>query len=290
MRLALICPCGPPHLGKTLDGMEILRSWGFELLPGPVLQAYLDGQGRPSLAFLAAEDGLRQAELDWALQSDVEACWVVRGGVGLTRLRLPQLGRPRPVFGFSDVSVLLHGLQRRGWTQLFHCANVQTLPTLSQSALQATARLIGGGGLLPLKGRWLRAGRAEGVLWGGNLCVLNCLCGTAEAMLGGPGRILALEDVTEAPYRVDRMLTQMAASGAFEGLAGVALGQFSECGNLEAVWADWLPRWGVPVLSDLPFGHSPDNHPIQLGARVVLDYSQMSWVDRSIFSGSGKGP
>jgi muramoyltetrapeptide carboxypeptidase len=136
----------------------------------------------------------------------------------------------------------------------------------------------------------LREGRAEGVLWGGNLCVLTCLCGTAEAMRGEPGRILALEDVTEAPYRIDRMLTQLEASGAFQGLAGVALGQFTECGNLEAVWKDWAQRWSVPVLADLPFGHDPNNHPLQLGASVVLDYNQISWVERSIFSGSGAGP
>lgn len=270
--------------------MEILRSWGFELLPGPVLQGYLEGRGRPSLAFLAAEDRLRQAELAWALGSEVDACWVVRGGVGLTRLELPVLGRPRPVLGFSDVSVLLHALQCRGWTQLYHCANVQTLPTLEDSALAATRRLVEGNGLLPLTGRWLRPGRAEGVLWGGNLCVLTCLCGTPGAMSGGPGRILALEDVTEAPYRIDRMLTQLAASGAFQGLVGVALGQFTECGNLESVWADWVARWDVPVLADLPFGHAPHNYPIQLGAPVVLDYSQISWVERSIFSGSGTGP
>jgi muramoyltetrapeptide carboxypeptidase len=299
MRLGLICPCGPPHLGKTLEGMEILRSWGLEVVPGPVLQGYLQGQGRPSLAFLAAEDSLRATELAWGLGAancqqlsgaEVEACWVVRGGVGLTRLQLPTLARPRPVFGFSDVSVLLHGLQRRGWKELFHCANVQTLPTLTSSALEATRRLVAGKGLLPLSGRPLREGRAEGVLWGGNLCVLTCLCGTAEAMRGEPGRILALEDVTEAPYRIDRMLTQLEASGAFQGLAGVALGQFTECGNLEAVWKDWAQRWSVPVLADLPFGHDPNNHPLQLGASVVLDYNQISWVERSIFSGSGAGP
>lgn len=270
--------------------MEILASWGFEVVPGPILQGYLEGRGQPGLAFLAAEDSLRQAELSWGLGPEVDACWVVRGGVGLTRLRIPALADPRPVLGFSDVSVLLHGLQRRGWTQLFHCANVQTLPTLTDSALEATRRLLAGSRLKPLSGRLLRGGRAEGVLWGGNLCVLTCLCGTSEAMVGGSGRILALEDVTEAPYRIDRMLTQLEASGAFQGLAGVALGQFSECGNLDAVWSEWAERWNVPVLAELAFGHVADNHPLQLGAPVVLDYSQMSWVDRSIFSGSGAGP
>ena len=293
MRLALICPCGAPNLTRTRQGLEILGSWGFEVVPGPILRRRLEGsQAGTELSFLAASDPQRLEELVWGLSSaDVDACWVVRGGHGLTRLvpHLPALGESRPVFGFSDVSVLLAALQRRGWGHLFHCANVQTLPVLDEASLEATRKLVMGEGLAPLAGRWLRGGRAEGVLWGGNLCVLTCLCGTPEALSGEP-RILALEDVNEAAYRLDRMLVQLESSGAFRGLAGVALGSFSECGDLRALWEHWADRWRVPVLADLAFGHAADNHPLALGRRVRLDQSQMSWVDRSIFSGTGAGP
>jgi len=135
----------------------------------------------------------------------------------------------------------------------------------------------------------LHPGRAEGILWGGNLCVLASLCGTPEAMRPGP-RILALEDINEAPYRLDRLLTQLQDSGALAALVGVALGSFTGCGDLGPLWEEWSGRWQVPMLADLPFGHAADNHPLHLGGRVVLDYSQMSWVDRSILSGSGAGP
>ncbi|MCW5867313.1 MAG: LD-carboxypeptidase [Candidatus Eremiobacteraeota bacterium] len=292
MKLALICPCGAPDLKRTRQGMEILESWGFQVLPGPILQRCLAGSAPPSeLAFLAAADDERREELAWALGPEVDACWVVRGGHGLTRLVgcLPELGAPRPVFGFSDVSALLHALQKRGWHQLFHCANVQTLPVLDADSLEATRRLVQEGCLLPLSGRWLRPGRAEGRLWGGNLCVLTCLCGTPEGFQG-EGCILALEDVREAAYRLDRMLVQLEAGGAFRGLAGVALGSFVECGDLGALWRHWVDRWQVPVLADLAFGHAADNYPLALGRRVVLDQSQMSWVERSIFSGMGAGP
>lgn len=291
-KVALICPCGPPHAAKTRQGIEILRGWGLEVEPGPILRRYLTAQQPVEpLSFLAASDAERRQELAWALGPEVEACWIVRGGYGLTRLLadLPPLGVERPVLGFSDVSVLLHALQRRGWPNLFHCANVQTLPVLDAAALEATRRLVLGEPLRPLPGRWLRPGRAEGVLWGGNLCVLASLCGTPEAMQPEP-RILALEDINEAPYRLDRLLTQLQDSGALGQLAGVALGSFTGCGDLRALWEEWSDRWGVPTLADLPFGHSADNHPLQLGARVILDQSQISWVDRSIFSGSGAGP
>lgn len=292
MRLALICPCGAPNLTRTRQGIEILQSWGFEVVLGPLLQLYLAGLGRSELPFLAASDEERLQELVWALNDpEIEACWVVRGGHGLTRLvgQLPPLRGPRPVFGFSDVSALLAALQRRGWSQLFHCANVQTLPVLDGAALQATRELVRGEGLKSLAGRCLRAGRAEGILWGGNLCVLTCLCGTTEELRSND-YVLALEDVNEASYRLDRMLVQLEASGVFRGLAGVVLGSFVDCGDLKALWEHWADRWRVPVLADLAFGHGPDNHPLALGQRVWLDQSQMSWVDRSIFSGIGAGP
>ena len=291
MRIALVCPCGAPNLSRTRQGMEILESWGFEVVAGPILARRLAGGGSSELNFLAASDEERLEELVWALSSpEVDACWVVRGGHGMTRLvqNLPALVE-RPVLGFSDVTALLQVLQRRGWRQLVHCANVQTLPVLDAPSLEATRQLLQAGRVSAMEGRWLRPGRAEGVLWGGNLCVLTCLCGTPEAF-SGEGRILALEDVNEAAYRLDRLLVQLEASGAFRGLAGVALGSFADCGDLDALWRHWVERWQLPVLADLPFGHAADNHPLALGRRVVLDQSQMSWVDRSIFSGIGAGP
>lgn len=292
MKLALICPCGSPNLTRTRQGIEILESWGFQAVPGPLLQRHLAGAPRSSeLSFLAGTDGERLEELVWGLTSpEVDACWVVRGGHGLTRLLddLPG-GVERPVFGFSDVSALLAALQHLGWSRLFHCANVQTLPILDVASLEATRRLVVTGQVGSLPGRSLFPGRAEGVLWGGNLCVLSCLCGRPEGV-SGEGIVLALEDVNEAAYRLDRMLVQLEACGAFYGLAGVALGSFVDCGDLSALWNHWVQRWQVPVLADLPFGHGADNHPLALGQRVVLHQTQMSWVERSIFSGIGAGP
>lgn len=291
-RLALVCPCGPPHRQRTREGIEILRSWGLQPVAGPLLQHYLedpDGHGSGELSFLAGTDRQRLDDLTWALEGDCAAIWVVRGGYGLSRL-LPALPRfsPRPVLGFSDVSVLFQALLRRGWQKLYHCANVQTLPTLTAGALQATRDLLFSGRLSPLSGEWLQEGSAEATLEGGNLCVLASLAGTAEGLSPGP-KILFFEDVNEAPYRVDRLLTQLEQSGAFVGLQGVALGRFTDCGNLMPVWKHWVQRWKVPVLADLPAGHCPDNYPLHLGVTVQLTDCQISWVPSSMRSGSGGG-
>ncbi|MBT9586407.1 LD-carboxypeptidase [bacterium] len=290
-KVALVCPCGPPHLAKARQGMDILRSWGLRPVAGPLFLRYLEGKADPSeLSFLAASDDFRWAELEWALGGECSACWIVRGGYGLARLlsRLDDRLADRPVFGFSDATVLLHALHRRGWQDLVHCANLQTLPTLAVDALEATRQWVVAGQVRNLSGTSLSSGRAAGPLWGGNLCVLASLCGTPEALQ--PGRkILFLEDVNEAPYRVDRLLTQLYDSGAFEGLSGVALGKFTGCGDLRVLWEHWTRRWQVPVVCDLPFGHCEENYPLLLGAWARLGQNQISWVARSMRSGSGAG-
>ena len=90
--------------------------------------------------------------------------------------------------------------------------------------------------------------------------------------------ILALEDVAEAPYRIDRMLTQWRMSGAFQGVVGIVLGRFSRCEppkdvpswTVEEVLRDRLSDLGIPIVSDLPFGHEGVNAALPVGQPVDL--------------------
>jgi muramoyltetrapeptide carboxypeptidase len=85
--------------------------------------------------------------------------------------------------------------------------------------------------------------------------------------------------VGEAPYRLDRMLTQWRTSGALAQVAGVALGRFSQCEppegydslSVAAVLRDRLGDLGIPVVADLPFGHDGENAALPVGVRAVLD-------------------
>jgi muramoyltetrapeptide carboxypeptidase len=78
--------------------------------------------------------------------------------------------------------------------------------------------------------------------------------------------------VNEAPYKVDRMLSQLLRAGCLAGVRGIALGQFLNCApppgssyTLTQVLRERLEPLGVPILADLPVGHGPQNHPISLG-------------------------
>jgi muramoyltetrapeptide carboxypeptidase len=120
-------------------------------------------------------------------------------------------------------------------------------------------------------------GTARGPLVGGNLTVLfACL---ASGRLRFPaGAVLAIEDVTEQAYRVDRMLTAFHVSGALDRIAGVVVGDFTDCPpsrgvSVRQVLEERLGSLGVPVAAGLPFGHDLDNEPFVLGTAVTLDAS-----------------
>jgi muramoyltetrapeptide carboxypeptidase len=125
----------------------------------------------------------------------------------------------------------------------------------------------------------MRAGKAHGRLIGGNLSVLHALMGTPYEIQTA-GKILFLEDVGEAPYRVDRMLSTLRLAGKFDHVAGVILGQFSarkeepkrdDDSSVDDVLNDYFGKLDVPVLAHFPVGHVRYNATLPVGAMAELD-------------------
>jgi muramoyltetrapeptide carboxypeptidase len=93
------------------------------------------------------------------------------------------------------------------------------------------------------------------------------------------GTILAIEDITEAPYRIDRLLTQWRLTGALSQVAGIAIGRFSQCEAPEGipsfsvaeVLRDRLTDLQIPIVANLPFGHDGCNAALPVGATATLD-------------------
>lgn len=124
--------------------------------------------------------------------------------------------------------------------------------------------------------RVLRPGTVAGPLFAGCLRVLTGLCGTPW-MPRLNGCILALEDIDERPYRIDRDLHQLHASGALDGITGLLFGTFPA--ELPAAYAgpstldicaSWATRLGVPAIFGLPIGHDPDPLTLGLGRLMRL--------------------
>jgi muramoyltetrapeptide carboxypeptidase len=184
--------------------------------------------------FLAGSDEVRLADLGAALADpDTRAVVAARGGYGLTRiahaLNLQSLReRPKWVVGFSDITALHVELSRAGVASL-HAHNVAGLGRGDArarsewaSALEdpTAARSYTG---LPV----VVPGQAEGPVFGGNLTVLFT-CAAAGRLVVPRGCILFVEDVGEAPYRVDRMLSALFAGRHLDSVAGVLVGSFTD--------------------------------------------------------------
>lgn len=236
--------------------------------------------------YLAGSDARRLAELTAALGDEgVRGIFCARGGYGTMRL-LPRLSLtglpPKPIVGFSDLTALHLVLQREGWIS-FHGPVVTQLGRQTRETVDRLFRLLESSEVPPSMsgGNALVPGQAEGPLIGGNLSVLTRLLGTPY-LPSLKGAVLLLEDVGERPYRLDRMWTHLQLAGVFEQVAGIALGDFSVCEEMDAGYtsADVLRSLAeetrLPCAMGFPIGHDGTNVAVPLGVRVRLDATRGS--------------
>ena len=280
-RVALIAPAGPLAEGAVDRAVARVTEAGWV----PVVGEHARGRR----GFLSGSDAERANDLNSALAAeDVDAIWCLRGGYGtiriLDRIRwAPLAARPRPLIGFSDNTALHIAAQRVG-VVTFHGPHpaVENLTPFSADLLHRLVTETEPLGELPFppgqRARTVVPGSAEGPLVGGNLSVLAALAGTNFAMRAA-GAILFVEDVGEPGYRLDRLLSQLRMSGALDGVAGIAVGAFSEnpdedrddLPSTTEIFLDRLDGLGIPVASGFPFGHIPDTWTLPVGARARLD-------------------
>ncbi|QPF71787.1 LD-carboxypeptidase [Roseateles sp. DAIF2] len=283
--LGLIAPAGPPKR-ESLDRIPaLLAAHGFRAKFMPGIAA-----GPARLDYLAADDATRLADLHAAFADpEVDAVLCLRGGYGcarlLDRIDTALLRRhPKLLIGFSDISSLIGLLDHLGLPSL-HAPMPSSNLLEPESANDARA-------LFALLHRGLRRGdviapagfaphalnRGEGPvrgrLIGGNLAVFTALLGTPWAPRA-EGVILFLEDVSEPPYRVDRLLAQLRLAGVLEAAAGFVLGGFTGAEEpADAVLADYFGTCGKPVLAGWPSGHQTPNVALPMGLQVELDVAR----------------
>ena len=283
-----IAPSGALREHEVFErGAEIWRQRGY--------QVKIEASCTVQWGYLAGNDTERRQALAEAWQDpQCKAILCIRGGYGSARLledwswgeeskerikptpRLPLTPR-KWLIGFSDITGLLWSLAQAGVASL-HGPVLTTLATEPDWSINRLFDCVEGRPFASLKGQGWGGGQAEGVLLPANLTVATHLLGTSiQPPLQGV--ILALEDVTEAPYRIDRMLTQWRLTGAFAGVRGIALGRFSRCNpspgypslTIEEVLRDRLQDLNIPIVSDLPFGHDGANAALPVGQPVQLD-------------------
>ena len=227
--------------------------------------------------WFSATDAQRRASLEEAWNDPtLDGVVYVGGGWGAARVLESGLRFPRRPFwslGFSDSSALLLAQWQAGLLGAVHGSAWGV-----DEQWQRTVDLMCGRPTAPLQGRGLRGLKALGRLVVTNLTVATHLIGT-RWFPSLKGAILVLEDVGEAPYRVDRMLTQWRSAGLLNGLSGVACGRFSWKKDdilpgdftMAEILEGRLGDLGVPLVVDLPLGHGLPNMALPLGRQALLD-------------------
>ncbi len=284
--LCVVSPSGGLQVSEKFEeGLAVWRDRGYRI---QLMEGYDDRWG-----YLAGKDDQRRQQLLSALQNpECKGILCSRGGYGGTRLldhwTWPASLRTEPkwLIGFSDITSLLWSLSKEGISGV----HGPVLTTLADEPAWSIDRLfdwVERQKIEPLRGNGWNEQQASGLLLPGNLCVATHLLGTlAEPDLTDV--ILAFEDVGEAPYRLDRMLTQWRAAGKFAPIKGIALGRFSgwepdeskESLSIDEVMYDRLRALDLPIVSDLPFGHDGPNAALPVGLRVKLNAAvgTLSWL------------
>jgi muramoyltetrapeptide carboxypeptidase len=190
---------------------------------------------------------------------------------------------PKVFIGFSDISALLTVFFDRCGLVTFHGPVVTSLADANEFTIRSLFQTITSDGKLAIEvpnGITINPGTGSGILVGGNLATLCHLAGTPFAP-SFRNKILFLEDRAEAPYKIDRMLMQMRLADCFEGLAGLVLGSFEDCGPVEGIVKivkDIFGDFQIPIVAGLDAGHSGTNLTLPIGIEATLD------ADRQLLS------
>ncbi|MCA2213348.1 S66 peptidase family protein [Jidongwangia harbinensis] len=280
-RVRVVAPAGVPD--ARLDrGIAILESFGLVVERGAHLY---DRYG-----YLAGTDEARLADLNAAFTDPgVRGVFAARGGYGTQRildgLDLAAVRRdPRVFVGFSDLTPLIGRLWRGArlvsfYGPMVNWTDARTGPVEIESlrsALTTTAPIVLTRDPAEPSAAVEVPGTATGTLLGGNLTMLQASIGTPD-LPNLRGAILVFEDVDEAPYSYDRMLTHLRRAGILKHLAGVAVGQFTNATGTAGQWTaaqavqDRLGDLGVPVLGGLRIGHGNGQLTVPFGTRATLD-------------------
>lgn len=293
-RVGLICPASPINEDRLKKAVANMESLGLIPVPGKNI---MNQNG-----YLAGKDIERLQDLhDMYRDPSIKAIWCIRGGYGATHL-LPYIdyslidANPKLLIGYSDITAFhnalftklkLHSLHGPVGSSDFTPYTTEQLKkvifgtagdwvevkTCDDNDLEFSTN-----GKTTFERFVIHPGKGEGILIGGNLSLLSAMCGTPYFKIKRD-TILFIEDVEEAPYRIDRMLTQLLQAIDIHHVKGILLGVFEGCErkeptisfSLKEVMMDRLSRLQIPCMYGFSFGHISNQCTIPFGTKGKMD-------------------
>ena len=257
--------------------------------------------------YLAGTDEDRAKDIiDMFTDSTVDAIVCLRGGYGSIRM-IPYLDfkkikqNPKPFCGYSDITLLLNYISNRCNFTTFHSPMITSnlKDQLTQTYFINTLtnynipfynlKTIGKNTI-----SYINKDSFHGKLVGGNLSLICSSIGTPYE-INFKNSIVLIEDVSEKPYAVDRMLSQLISSGKFKNCSGIILGHFTDCissktsnsFDISNIIAQKLSPLKIPIINGFPTGHSYPNITLPIGAKLTFNYkNDLLYISDNIFKNS----
>ena len=184
------------------------------------------------------------------------------------------------LLGFSDITSLLLARLAAGFDGGVHGPLLTTIANEPDWSKERLKRLLFGKSIEDIYGKGWQEGIAIGPLVVANLTIATHLLGTHH-LPDLTNAILIFEDIGEAPYRIDRMLTQWRLSGQLHKLSGIGFGNF-HCEDkidksdglnftFEQILIERTNDLGIPRIGNLPVGHINGNAALPVGRLAKID-------------------
>lgn len=275
--IAVIAPSGFVDPTRLESGLTKLSSWDLNISEGKYL--------RSKHNYFSGTDSQRLSDLQWALDApNIKAVFCARGGYGLSRIidKIDFSGfvkSPKPIIGFSDITLLHIAIQALGFTSIHACMVAQFGNEEYLTSVKKLEDL-----LFKKETQYVIKYNSEfpssGQIVGGNLrMIVDSLATSYE--INTNGKVLLIEEIGEGYYKIDRMLQHLRRAGKFDSVQGILLGHFTELSDstpsfgmsvLEIV-EEATKDLNIPIISNYSAGHAPPNYPVVLGGsfKIIIE-------------------
>lgn len=291
-KVGIVAPASGVTMREIEEGIGALQHWGCKIELGKAIRR---GNG-----YLAASDEERADEfMEFITRPDIDALLCARGGYGVMRI-LPMLDfdiirrNPKIIVGYSDITALVNAVYNKSGVVAFHGPVASsafnnftkeyfynTLFTSTPLGEIADSQEFDAINFSESRLKVLHEGVCQGRLVGGNLTLVVSTLGTPYE-INTTNAILFLEEISEEPYRIDRMLTQLWLAGKLQTCKGIALGRFKNCDGisnpgfkvsvpLENVLRERIASLGIPAVYGLPIGHVRSKMTVPIGTLAELN-------------------
>ena len=280
--IGFICPSTKMDMNspRVIKLEKIVKALGYQIKYGKSCYA--------ACGYLAGSDDERVNDIhEMFVDQDIKAIICMKGGFGASRIvdRIDYniiKNNPKLFMGFSDITVLLNNIYAKANLPTIHgqmgiflgrsdIDDISIIDFKDILTKDTFGRVLTSPNAHPLKG-----GIANGKLVGGNLTLITNLIGT-DYDIDFNDKLVFIEEVDEAPYRIDRMFAHLRLSGKLNSAKGFIIGHFTNCEStdntqtVDDILSEYLSDLQVPVITKFASGHEFPFLNIPIGVEAILD-------------------